>query len=74
MKGDRMREKRNIRRIIENAGGRYDSQLYSDIATQVRSMKRLWKRKNGKTDLHGRRDAEARLIERSEAPVAVITV
>jgi len=64
MSGSRRREMLTIRKLIESHD-EGDPNLYHAIADQILSMRRLWARKNGKTDLWGRRAAEAELVKKS---------
>lgn len=57
MTGDSRLEMRNIRRLVP-------SKSYKSVATEIRKMKRLWEGK-GLDGLLKRREAEARLIEKS---------
>ena len=67
LSGDRRREMKAIKKMVA-------LQDYAGIANEIRKMKRLWKRVNGKSDLHGRRDAEADMVMNRELTTGVISV
>jgi len=60
MRGGSRKEMAAIRDII--ASGKADGKTYKQIASEIRSMKRLWRNK-GLDGLLKRRDAEAKLID-----------
>lgn len=69
--GDSRSEMLAISRLIAKDRTGFEDGEYSRIADLIRDMKRLWKRVNGTTDLHGRRDSEAAMMENESEPSSV---
>ena len=64
LEGDRRREMKNIYNIMFKVE-KFDNKTLSQIAEQIRSMKRIWIGGGIEKGMSRRRDAEAKLIEES---------
>ena len=62
LEGDRRREMKAIRDIMARAGN-FDEKTLSQIANEIRSMKRIWRGGGIEKGMNRRRDAEAKIIE-----------
>lgn len=62
LEGDRRREMKAIRDIMARAQN-FDEKILSQIADEIRSMKRIWRGGGIEKGMNRRRDAEARIIE-----------
>lgn len=70
LEGDRRREMKAIRDIMAKTQN-FDEKTLSQIADQIRNMKRIWRGGSIEKGMNRRRDAEAKIIE--EALSNVIT-
>ena len=66
--GERRREMRAIKTIIDEAPTPGTTMTLNRIAAQFRSMKRLWPNTSSDQDLYDRREDEAVLVERAAWP------
>jgi GH24 family phage-related lysozyme (muramidase) len=64
LEGDRRREMKAIRDIMLKTQD-FDSKTLSQIAEQIRKMKRIWMGGSIEKGMSRRRDAEAKIIEQS---------
>jgi hypothetical protein len=68
LEGDRRREMKNIYDIM-NKNETFDQKILSQIADQIRSMKRIWIGGSIEKGMSRRRDAEAKIIEEAVSTI-----
>jgi len=70
LEGDRRREMKAIRDIMVKTNN-FDEKILSQIADQIRAMKRIWTGGSIEKGMSRRRDAEAKLIEEALSNVII---